>query len=434
MKTYRYPLFCLVILLASCDQRKEIIADIYQPRYAHEAYTHILKTAGADQSRLGQLWLQAATAALSSPVHIETPYATDIYVSDDEATAFGYRFEGRRGQIVTISLTIDAPDEGDVYMDLYRLSEEEAPIHFASADTTYHKIEFEPKTDQAYVLRIQPELLRRGRYRLEIRSAAALAFPVTGKSKNAIGSLFGAPRDAGRRIHHGVDIFARRHTPIIAPCDGYIRSTEPNELGGEVIWMRDDEREQTLYFAHLHEVLVDPGTYVNQGDTIATVGNTGNAKTTSPHLHFGIYNNGPIDPYNFIVDPRMRFKTELAKVDLIGQNIRTNKTAQLKSLDPSTPTLSLIEDQLLHVRGTSGMYYHVELPDGKSGLIGYRDIEKLSRPLRQGLPQRSDLLDEPTESSLVLAASTSLSEAKAMALHGDYTYIYIGEQYSWVKS
>ena len=38
------------------------------------------------------------------------------------------------------------------------------------------------------------------------------------------------------------------------------------------------------------------------GQVIGTVGNTGNARTTPPHLHFGIYRNGPIDPFHFIAE------------------------------------------------------------------------------------------------------------------------------------
>jgi len=435
MKTSFVLLFHLLLFICfSCNQPEEVIEEVYQPRSEHEAYTIGLQSTGLDQSRLGQLWLGQANEALDNPTPIETPYAAHIYVSDTEAKGFGYKFDGLLGQRITISVDEDTPASGHVFIDLFRANPEGELEHLATADSINHNIVFEPLANHTYLLRVQPELLKKGKYRLEIKSAPALAFPVAGRDKSAIGSLFGVPRDAGRRKHHGIDIFARRHTPIIAPSDGYIKSTEPNLLGGNVIWMKDDNRNQVLYFAHLQDVVVEDGDYVTKGDTIGSVGNSGNAITTSPHLHFGIYSEGPVDPYNFVVTKRTRFKRELAKSSLIGQHIRTNKPSKLKLLDRDAGSLTLIEDQLLLVRGTTGIYYHVEIPDGTSGHISYVDIEELSRPLRKRLPEQSDILDEPTDASLIIVESTSLQKAKPLALHKDYTFISIGDEYRWVRS
>ena len=53
---------------------------------------------------------------------------------------------------------------------------------------------------------------------------------------------------------------------------------------------------------------VTPGARVVAGDVLGYVGNTGNARTTSPHLHFGIYaqGDGAVDPFPFVVDPVMQ--------------------------------------------------------------------------------------------------------------------------------
>ncbi len=57
-----------------------------------------------------------------------------------------------------------------------------------------------------------------------------------------------------------------------------------------------------MYFAHLQTQEVEEMSYVVAGQRIGTVGNTGNARRTPPHLHFGIYvrGEGPVDPVNFI--------------------------------------------------------------------------------------------------------------------------------------
>lgn len=58
--------------------------------------------------------------------------------------------------------------------------------------------------------------------------------------------------------------------------------------GGKVVWMRDEARGMSLYYAHLDSQHVAAGAYVRPGDTLGFVGKTGNARTTPPHLHFGI--------------------------------------------------------------------------------------------------------------------------------------------------
>lgn len=73
-----------------------------------------------------------------------------------------------------------------------------------------------------------------------------------------------------------------------------------NRLGGNVVWLRDPARGLTHYYAHLDTVLVASGQRVRRGDTLGTVGNTGNARATPPHLHFGLYDGGALDPEPFL--------------------------------------------------------------------------------------------------------------------------------------
>ena len=79
-------------------------------------------------------------------------------------------------------------------------------------------------------------------------------------------------------------------------------SVGENRLGGKVVWVWNPSRRVRVYCSHLQDQLVRTGTLVSAGDTLGTVGNTGNAKTTPPHLHFGIYarGEGALDPEAFI--------------------------------------------------------------------------------------------------------------------------------------
>lgn len=122
-------------------------------------------------------------------------------------------------------------------------------------------------------------------------------FPVAGKKAN-VGSFWGAKRDGGKRKHEGIDIFAKKGTPVLAISDGLITRVSNMPLGGKVVWMRSSVKNWSVYYAHLDEQWVVEGQYVRKGDALGTVGNTGNARTTPPHLHFGIYTNrGAMDPY-----------------------------------------------------------------------------------------------------------------------------------------
>ena len=129
--------------------------------------------------------------------------------------------------------------------------------------------------------------------------AKALVFPVAGKSN--IGSYWGDERDGGVRRHEGIDIFSARGTAVVAVADGYVIEVTEDGIGGKSITIQSDEYSWRSYYAHLDEQKVSRGQLVKKGQLIGTVGNSGNAKTTTPHLHFGIYDgNAAIDPLPYV--------------------------------------------------------------------------------------------------------------------------------------
>lgn len=137
--------------------------------------------------------------------------------------------------------------------------------------------------------------------------------PVVGASKKSIISFYGDARDGGKRRHEGIDIVAPKGTVVVAPSDGVITSVGYNSLGGKVIWMNDNKRKRSYYFAHLDSQMVHNGVMVKQGDTLGTVGNTGNARRTFAHLHFGIYQKGSKNPVSYI-----RSRDQLVSVSAVS--------------------------------------------------------------------------------------------------------------------
>lgn len=109
---------------------------------------------------------------------------------------------------------------------------------------------------------------------------------------------WGFPRP-NRRIHKGTDMFAARGTPVVAAGDGIVK-LKTNNLGGIVAFVRADHGV-TYYYAHLDGYVVGivDGQRVVAGQSIAYVGNSGNAIGTSPHLHLQIHpgHGAPVNPY-----------------------------------------------------------------------------------------------------------------------------------------
>ena len=300
----RNTLFLLLVLAASaCGPIKSLRDDFLRtPPYSR--YVASLRDAGLDRTPLGAAWIAAGVRALETPRAIAIPHRATERFLPDSPSALAYRVELRRGQIYRLALD---PGEGsfvNVFVDVFRISDGE-PRWVASIGPPSRQLAFEPGEDETYLVRIQPQLFTLGHISIAHARRAALLFPIPGGGRRNIQSFFGASRSGGRREHQGIDIFAPRGTPAVAAADGLISSTSPNALGGNVVWLWDPARGHTLYYAHLDRRAVNRGQWVRKGEVIGFVGNTGNARTTAPHLHFGIYRRGQgaIDPLSYVVDP-----------------------------------------------------------------------------------------------------------------------------------
>lgn len=124
----------------------------------------------------------------------------------------------------------------------------------------------------------------------------AIPNPVPG---GTFSDTFGAPRSGGRR-HAGVDIFAKEGTPIYSPVAGKVAKVGNAGLGGNAVWVIGDDG-RAYYFAHLKNFTTAVGRAVSVGTQLGTVGKTGNAEHSSPHLHFSI--NGQVGKENPVVNP-----------------------------------------------------------------------------------------------------------------------------------
>ena len=136
-----------------------------------------------------------------------------------------------------------------------------------------------------------------------------LLMPVQGASVRRIKDTWLAPRPGGRE-HKGQDIFAPLGTPVCSATEGIVIRVGENDLGGRVVFILG-AGGRTYYYAHLdrYEEGLRVGDAVTTDTIIGYVGNTGNARTASPHLHFAIFGtDGSIDPLPLLRDRKAEAK------------------------------------------------------------------------------------------------------------------------------
>lgn len=129
-----------------------------------------------------------------------------------------------------------------------------------------------------------------------IRATGGMVCPVGGPTSFA--DTWGAPRSGGRS-HQGVDMMASYGTPLVAIVSGTITYAAYDGSGGNMIFLSGDDGN-AYWYLHNQENFVTGGR-VTAGQTIASVGDTGNAAGT-PHVHFEYHpgGGGPVNPYPLV--------------------------------------------------------------------------------------------------------------------------------------
>lgn len=124
-------------------------------------------------------------------------------------------------------------------------------------------------------------------------------FPVAGPS--TFSDDWMNPR--GGRFHEGIDIMAARGAPIVAAVSGTIVRLGTTPISGNRFWLRAANGDEYFY-CHMDGFApaAREGAFVAAGTVLAYNGDTGDAKGTTPHLHFEIHpgGGGPIRPYPLV--------------------------------------------------------------------------------------------------------------------------------------
>jgi len=402
-------LYILTVLSAACSD--QLTGTFFKPQYPHQRYQRKLETAGLGRSVLYRQWFEAAVQSLADPAVVTVPYQEAAYIPADRPRAIGYFFQAKEGERLYIEAAVQPADSAQLFIDLFEAPRDTSSDlrHLVSADTMTTQLTWDVRRDGQYLLRVQPELLASISFQLRITAEPSLANPVAPGAAQHIGSIFGDARDGGSRAHEGIDIFAARLTPVLAATDGRVTRVGNNRLGGKVVWLRPaDGRPINLYYAHLDTQLVTPGQAVRAGDTLGLIGNTGNARTTPPHLHLGIYGpNGAVDPLPFIRPGKSTPPPIQADMTRNGDTLRI--TADLRG-NVSTGTPAVVE-------ATAGKGYRIVLPNGIKRSVNHTQTTRLTALRTMKLARERILY---AEADTTKPQITRLSAGQQVGLLGQY--------------
>ncbi len=386
MKNNKYPrliyccfLFTITIFIVGCEQVQKVTDVITQPT-AREVYErHFKKT-----DSLYLQWNNAFEKAKKDSLQILLPYSeSGIFPgiledsTEGNLNVYSYNIQLREGERITVEVE-KAVDSALVFIDFFKMENDSITSKkpLKSAENGMCELTKEISKSGYYKIIVQPQLNVKSSFILKIYAQPMYGFPVSGHGNKAIQSFWADPRDSGSRSHEGVDIFAPKGTPLLAVTNGIIGFTGDKGLGGKQVWLQDGIFGKSIYYAHLDSIAVSTGKRVKLGDTLGFVGNSGNARTTEPHLHFGIYKSGagPVNPLPYIKITEIQ--TVESNINSI-QGIVSQKNVPLqKAPIPGFDKFSTLKkNDTLFILGKSENWFHVQSPSGLKGFVEDRQLK-----------------------------------------------------------
>lgn len=370
---FYFTVFLFGTIFTACKQVRKAADVIVQPT-AREVYERNF----SKNDSLLLKWNNAFEKAKNDSIQITLPYSESGVFSDENFNVYSYNIQLKEGERIIVEVE-KQPDSALVFVDLFQAKTDSLKIFnlIKNSEANKSSLSKEIETSGFYKIIVQPQMKLQFPFVLKIYTEPIYTFPVSGGNNKNIQSFWADPRDAGSRSHEGVDIFAARGTPVVAITDGFISSAGERGLGGKQVWLRDGIFGKTLYYAHLDSIAVTEGKRVKVGDTLGFVGNTGNAKTTPPHLHFGIYKSrGAINPLPFIK------KTEIQpneKPSAIKKAVTLNNRAAVHK-GPSSVFKqfgNLKKNDTIIVLGKNQKWFHIQTSDSLKGFVNETVIKPL---------------------------------------------------------
>jgi murein DD-endopeptidase MepM/ murein hydrolase activator NlpD len=279
----------VIVYVSSC---KSVPVSRWFPVTPLEHYEQELYNSKLEKTTAGQTWFRVSKQVLTDTLYSLVPFQERFFLGDSvPAQAICFTIPIGRKLVITPAKH-DADSLSELFLELYRIKSNGKPQRIEYLKSDGQTLTVADHQGDTLLLRVQTGLNQSLRVSLTGVTLPSLTFPIASSGTQNLISFWGAQRDGGIRSHEGVDIKAPRGTPVVASDDGMITQTGTNRLGGKIVFLSSSDTPYSLYYAHLDSQLVSVGQRVVRGDTLGLVGNTGNAITTAPHLHFGIYARG----------------------------------------------------------------------------------------------------------------------------------------------
>lgn len=443
-RTYSHALLGVVLTSLSACGPTSPVSQLLAPTSPRDRYERSLRRSQLSETAAGRAWLQAGEQALRDSLTVRLPFRETGRFNDSLPAALSYRVKVPAGRRLVARVETPATDSARYFLDLFELKTQ-TPKRLTFAESGEASLQHAATDTATLLLRLQPPLDSGGGFTLTLESRPLLGFPVAGKNSYDILSFWGMPRDGGRRLHEGIDVAADRGTPVVAAADGYVTNVGENRLGGLVVHQAVPEQDLSLYYAHLDRQLVSVGQRVRRGDTLGTVGNTGNARTTVPHLHFSVYPayRRPVDPLPYVDTKGTQPPAVTAATRRLGAWVRvTPKQAPLRqSPDGSGAILKNLEKSTLAwVLAATRNQYRVTLPDGTTGYLAASQVQALtSRVRKQKISVLTPLLATPSPTpptggsdSLVLISASATVDVLGRFNEFEYVETDTGQR-GWLR-
>jgi peptidoglycan LD-endopeptidase LytH len=371
----------IALAMISC---KPVPVSHWFPVTPQEHYEKELLKNKMEETAAGQTWFRTAEMVLKDSIFSVAPYQERFFLGDSvPAQAIRLKIpEGRR--LVITPIRSERDTTARLFVELYKIKNNGKTQRLEYLAEQAQSIIYTNHEQDTLLLRMQTGLNEQMSVTLSLTTQPSLAFPVAGHSMSDLISFWGAERDGGVRSHEGVDIRAKRGTPVVASQDGFVTQTGTNNLGGKIVFLSSFGSPYSLYYAHLDSQLVSVGRKVTRGDTLGLVGNTGNAITTAPHLHFGIYGrgSGAVNPLPFINDRKEKIPGLPEQSRYFGDTVIIRKKTSLYTsaqFEPADKIKSLPAATPVRIIGEMSKGYRVMLQDGTKGYIPTVPVQPYQR-------------------------------------------------------
>ena len=225
--------FALSLVFISCEGLKNSAINIFE---SSERAKYERSFSGSDS--LLSNWKNAYEMAKSTNLQIEDGFTATATKDSSDTFALAYTLELKKGEDLVIE--IEPVNHSKFFVDII---DDNQQLENTSQLLENGKLSSFIRNAGKHTVIIQPEIHFQGNFLFKIYTQPSIAFPVAGKGNRDIQSFWGANRDGGARRHEGVDIFAKRGTPVVAAVDGRISRTGNTGLGGKQVWLRRHSRE-----------------------------------------------------------------------------------------------------------------------------------------------------------------------------------------------